>query len=121
MPLSCWHATNVATGASYRPRIELKTTAPQIAASASFPTIPSATASGFGSLPNGTEASRRCFFHPNTEAAMSISAGCDKRKADRAVGRALKMLERCLRVEGAALVSPGAVRDYLRLRLARGE
>jgi DNA repair protein RadC len=52
---------------------------------------------------------------------MSISAGCDKRKADRAVVRALKMLERCLRVEGAALVSPGAVRDYLRLRLARGE
>lgn len=39
----------------------------------------------------------------------------------RAVRRALKILEEELRRDGQALSSPGAVRDYLRLKLAQRE
>jgi len=42
-------------------------------------------------------------------------------KEDRAIQRALRLLEKSLRAEGCALTSPGSVRDYLRLRLASYE
>ena len=52
---------------------------------------------------------------------MRAAPVCNKAKADRAVAKALRILEACLRTDSSALTSPTTVRDYLRLRLARYE
>jgi DNA repair protein RadC len=53
---------------------------------------------------------------------MARSAECaNKRSTEKAVARAIRLLETCMREAGAALTSPGVVRDYLRLRLSTRE
>lgn len=52
-----------------------------------------------------------------------MTHGCSKRgpREQRAVQRAIRILEEEMRKEGAALTSPGAVRDFLKLQLAHRE
>lgn len=53
---------------------------------------------------------------------MAKEDGSDKRtRNDKVIARALRLIESSLRAGGPALMSPGAVRDYLRLRIARLE
>jgi DNA repair protein RadC len=53
---------------------------------------------------------------------MSGKSECTHDEApDRTIQRAIRILETYLKTDGAALTSPGAVRDYLRLQLGRSE
>jgi len=53
--------------------------------------------------------------------ARQIAGALDSQEADALIATALRVLELRVRKSGAALTSPGAVRDYLRLSIADKE